>query len=153
MTLFLSLILVFIIWGATIFFKFKSVEQDANDIFIARQFNDADLKVLGKERFIEAYKRAHNPRGNLLNFCGALASVICLPVFFFIASGIWNIVWNATGRVADLDEGFAPWLFGVTILCVFGIVGIAAITARLHHHNRPKSLEDEIQVQLKGGHK
>ncbi|ACT60788.1 hypothetical protein [Hirschia baltica] len=150
MILFISLILVFLVWGTIIFFQYRTVEKDAHDIFKARRNEDKDIQKLGEDIFVEIYKRVHNPRGHLLNFGGAVASLICLPALFVVASWIWNSIWNASGQIADLDEGFAPWLFGITILCVFGIVAIAAVTARLHHHNRPKSLEQEIQIQLKG---
>ncbi len=150
MTLFISLALIFAFWAALIFYKYKTIEKDAVEIFNARKLNEAPIAKLGETAFVEAYKRANSVRGQILNFVGALAAVICLPTFFFIATWLWNNVWNISGRMEDLDEGHAPWLFGVSILCVLGIVGIAAITARLHHHNRPKSLDEEIQIQTQG---
>ena len=150
MTLFLSLAFIFILWAALIYHKYKSNEKDAVDIFNARKIDEASIAQLGETNFVEAYKRANSIRGQLINFGGALSAVISLPTFFLIATWLWNNVWNISGRMEDLAEGHAPWLFGVSILCVLGIVGIAAITARLHHHNRPKSLEEEIQIQIQG---
>ncbi len=150
MILLISLTLILVIWAAYIVYKYKSLEQDARDIFNAQKEYEPSYQAVGETGFVEAYKRAYSPRGHVINFVASIVAIISLPTFYFGASWIWNTIWNATGRVGDLDEGFAPWLFGISILCILGLILIAGIAGRMQHQNRPKPLEQEIQAQIEG---
>ncbi|MFC7292370.1 hypothetical protein [Hirschia litorea] len=150
MTLFIIILISLAAWGAYILFRYKSVESDAYEIFNALKGERFDYARLGQESFVAIYRKVHNPFAHVVNFCATITALIALPVIFFFSTWIYNFIWNATGQISDLDEGFAPWLFAVSILCILGLIGIGAIFARLYHLNRPKSLEDEIKIQLEG---
>ncbi len=150
MTLFIIILICLAVWGAYILLRYKTVETDAHDIFHALKDDHSDYAKLGEDAFVAIYRKVHNPFAHVVNFCATITALVALPLIFYFSTWFYNLLWNATGQIADLDEGFAPWLFGVSIMCILGLIGIGAITARLYHHNRPKSLEDEIQIQLEG---
>ncbi len=142
------IILVFILWGAFIAYKYRQARIDASDIFKARKDEDPLIGRFDEDQFAKIYQRAMGPRGPLYFFAAALTALISLPIIFLAASWAFNLIWNLAGRAADLDEGLLPWMLLMVFPCLAGVAAVSYVFSRAYHQNRPRSLEKELQREL-----
>lgn len=131
-------------WAAMIVLKYWLTSKTAREIYDARAGEDPLIASLSCDEFTKIFQRTRGPRPAIFAFLAAATALVLMPVIFSIATWIVNLIWNASGRAADFDEGFAPWLFVVTLLIIAGWIAIGAVFARLYYLNKPQSLEKEL---------
>ena len=133
-----------IFWAAIIGLKYWLTHKAAREIYDARSGEDKLIGALNFEEFAKIYQRTNGPRPAIFAFLAAASALILMPLIFNISTWIMNILWNASGRAQDFDEGFAPWLFVITLLIIAGWIVVGGVFARLYYLNKPKSLEKEL---------
>ena len=139
-----SIIGLLVVWGGYIAFRYFRAKADAVAIWEATHDTDPALKKTTQSRYEHAYMRVHGPRPAIYGALACLAALFVMPTSFKIAEWVWNQFWNASGRAGDLEAGFAPWLFGMTVMMIGSWIGIGALFAQLYHRNRPHSIEREL---------
>lgn len=135
-------------WGALIAFQHIRTKQDAIDVFNARSEIEPEIAAMGQDAFQRAYIRTKNPRPAIYAFLATITALITLPFIFELATRLFNMIWNISGRPADLDEGFAPWLFAISVMMILGLIAIGGVYAHFYHRNRPQSLDVELRKEM-----
>lgn len=147
---FIVIIAVALLWAATIFYRYRTAVAEARAVFDARQDEDKRFSRLGYDRFRTVYMRAEGPRSAIYGAAASLSALIAMPAAYLASEWIFNSLWNVSGREVTMDFGLAPWLFFMTLLMIGFWVAIAAVYARLYHHNKPGSLDKEMDKELHG---
>ncbi|MEM6627625.1 MAG: hypothetical protein AAF719_13065 [Pseudomonadota bacterium] len=135
-------------WGGLIMWRLFAARRHAGEIFDALAKKDKSVRELGEDGFRNAYMRAHGPRPALYAFVASIVALALLPIFYNIAAWIWQTIWIASDRPADLEQGLIPWTLYMMVMIMAGWAGVAGAFARLYHWNRPQTLDVEVQREL-----
>lgn len=154
-------VLLFVVTALRAALGYRVVHRDAREEWPDCQKNQPGLvKGLNEEQYVQAYVRAHGPRGALYGAVMLIAAAVLTPVImlmltalygFLIAEPVTTTSAASAGLAGEVSRQFrldGPLVYAFFLF--FGLIaswgGVAFVVAHRFHRNRPGSLEDELRL-------
>jgi len=154
-------VLLFIAAALRAAFGYRLVHREAREEWPDYKKNrPRHAKGLSEEKYVQAYVRAHGPRGPLYGAVMLIAAAVLTPAImlmltalygFLIAEPVSGSGMTAADLAGEVGRQFrldGPLVYAFFLF--FGLIaswgGVAFVVAHRFHRNRPGSLEDELRL-------
>ncbi len=155
-------VLLFVVTALRAALGYRTVHRDAREEWPDCQKNRPKLiKGLSEDQYVQAYVRAHGPRGALYGAVMLIVAAVLTPVIMLMLTALYGFliaepVTTAGGASADLAGEVSrqfrldgPLVYAFFLF--FGLIaswgGVAFVVAHRFHRYRPGSLEDELRIE------
>jgi len=153
--------LLFVVTALRAALGYRTVNRDAREEWPDCKKNQPQLtKGLSEDQYVQAYVRAHGPRGALYGAVMLITAAILTPAIMLMLTALYGILIaepvttagaasaNLAGEVGRQFRLDGPLVYAFFLF--FGLIaswgGVAFVVAQRFHRNRPGSLEDELRI-------
>ncbi len=142
-------LLIACVFGLRAFLGYRRVAADAAADYDYKRANNMIPKSMGREQYIEIYKRVNDPRGLAYIAVGLGLIIITTPLLFFLLEQFLQLLYNLSGQSRSIEPGYLVWQFSLYFLVVMVWAAIAYIFARRYHRKSTGSLQYELGRAMK----
>lgn len=141
--------LVFLVYALRAFFGYRVVARDAIEDYDYKLDKGMVDPRIGREGYIRAYKRLHNPRRLMwIAITLALIMVLTFPALIFLRH-LFEFLYQLSGRSRAIEPGYLVW----QMMTFFGMIAIYALIgyfcARQYHRRAPAGWLHEMEKEKK----
>lgn len=153
--------LLFVVAALRAALGYRMVNRDAREEWQDCQKNQPQrIKGLNEDQYVQAYVRAHGPRGALYSAVMLIAAAVLTPAIMLMLTALYGVLIaqpitpagaasaNLAGEVSRQFRLDGPLVYAFFLF--FGLIaswaGVAFVVAHRFHRNRPGSLEDELRL-------
>lgn len=151
MWVYFFLIVVILIWGGYVAWRWKQAKDFAPVMLAARKETGEIPESVTEGEFTDLYLRAEGPRSATYIYACAVFMTLAIGPLSLFFNFIWNTAWRLTGQLPVFEEGTLIHTFTFFLAYMGFTILLLTLAFRRFHATAPPSLKQVIR-HLKDKH-